>query len=138
VFIERGREALAVLRGNLDALEAGPELRIVGADAWRRSLSGLLTVDGPIGLAFVDPPYADTRNTGPSGKTARLLRRLVGGRWLRDDAVIVLHHERGVRFEPASGDRWVVADRREYGSTTISFLARAGASAGVSEVDEAR
>jgi 16S rRNA (guanine966-N2)-methyltransferase len=82
VFIERDRAVLQVLRRNLEVLRAGPQSRVAAGDAWRRSLSSLLGQDGPVGLAFVDPPYADSRDCSPKGKASRLLRRLVRGRWL--------------------------------------------------------
>lgn len=137
VFIERDRAVLQVLRRNLEALQAGPHLRVVAADAWRRSLSGLLGQDRPVGLALVDPPYADSRDCSPSGKTSRLLRRLVRGRWLTNDAVIVLHHEVAARFEPKPTDGWELVDRREYGGTAVSFLAPAGSGDAVNAADAA-
>jgi len=126
VFVERDRAALQVLRRNIDTLQADAQARVVAADAWRRSVSGLLGGVEAVGLIFVDPPYADTRDSGPSGRTARLLRRLVCSPCLTEDAVIVLHHERVVRFEAGRTDRWTPVDRREYGSTAISFVAPAG------------
>jgi 16S rRNA (guanine966-N2)-methyltransferase len=124
-FIERDRAVLKVLRRNIEALHAGPELLVVSADAWKCSAARLLGWDQPGDVVFLDPPYADTRNCGPKGKAARLLRRLVQGPCLTDEGIIVLHHEKAVRFEPDAADRWTVVDRREYGSTAISFLAPA-------------
>lgn len=137
VFIERDRTALRVLRRNLEALGAGPNLRVVAGDVWRRSLTGLLDRDRPVGLVFLDPPYADSRDYSPGGKTSRLLRRLVRGRWLTEDAVVVLHHERVVRLAPKPADRWEVVDRREYGDTAVSFLAPAGGSDDIGKADAA-
>lgn len=125
VFVERDRTVVQVLRRNLETLQAGPELRVVLADAWRRSPASLWDPEQLLGLVLVDPPYADTRDCGPRGRTARLLRRLVHGPHLTDEAIIILHHQKAVRFEPTPTDRWTVVDRREYGSTAISFLAPA-------------
>ena len=137
VFIERDRTALRVLRRNLEALGAGSDLRVVAGDVWKRSLTSLLDQDQPVGLVFLDPPYADSHDCSPRGKTSRLLRRLVRDRWLTDGAVIVLHHERVVRFAPKPADRWEVVDRREYGHTAVSFLAPAGGSDGIGKADTA-
>ena len=123
VFIERDRRALQVLQRNLSVLDACSQARAISADAWRRSLGELIADDGPFGLVLLDPPYADARDWSPGAKMPRLLRWLIRDPSLAEEAVVVLHHERVVRFEPRRGDGWVITDRREYGSTAISFLA---------------
>lgn len=55
IFIERNRQALAVLRENLDALQIGEEATVVPGSA------ALLLHDHPADIAFVDPPYERTK-----------------------------------------------------------------------------
>ncbi len=122
VFVERGRGALRVLNRNVNELEQDEPLRVVAADAWTCKLDELAG-DGPgFGVVFLDPPYRDARQTGPTGKVPRLLKRILAGDFLAADGVVVLHHERRVSFQPAATDSWALTDRREYGSTAISFL----------------
>ncbi|MHC4066826.1 MAG: RsmD family RNA methyltransferase [Planctomycetota bacterium] len=126
VFVERDGDALGVLHRNLDALQAGPGLRIVGADAWVHPLDKLRQPGDNWGVVFLDPPYRDSRDAGPGGKVAGLLMRLHRAGCVAPDGMVVLHHERGARYEPASGEGWAIdwtlADRREYGSTAVSFF----------------
>ena len=122
VFVERDRAALGVLRHNLDLLQAEPWARIVAADAWKWPVDAVGQPGEPWGLVFVDPPYRDSRDSGPGGRVSALLARLSRGAWLDSTALLVLHHERRVRYEPASGEHWALADRREYGNAAVSFF----------------
>jgi len=126
VFVERRPEALRVLRRNLDRLQAGPSLRLVGADAWTYPSDRVLPLGQSWGLIFVDPPYRDSRDSGPGGKVSCLLARLVRAGCVESDTLVVLHHERTVCYEWASACEqdpgWSIAARREYGTTAVSFF----------------
>ncbi len=126
VFVERDARVVRVLRENLDILEAEPVLHIEIADAWSCPLAGLRRDRPAFGLVFVDPPYRDARDTRPGGQVPALLDRITRGDLLSDEVVIVLHHERSVRYQPVKAGSWTVADRREYGSTAISLVIRVG------------
>jgi len=136
VFVERDRIVLGVLRRNLDRLQAEPGLRVVCGNAWTRPLDKLAEPGETWGLVFVDPPYRDSRDTGPTGKVARLLARLSGADCVDCDTVVVLHHERRIRFEPQPGDPWVLTDRRDYGTNAISFLGLVPAAAQPAAADD--
>ena len=130
VFVERDARAVRVLRRNLGALDAGQSLRLVTADAWTCSVGGLVDDGELFGLVFVDPPYVESRDVEPAGKVPRLLRRLAGSGALAPEAEIVVHHERRVSLTAEPSDGWTVADRREYGTTAISFVVLASATSG--------
>lgn len=68
VFVERGREALPVLRANIRSLGADESATVVADDVFR-----FLERPGePFDLAFADPPYG----TGDAGRLVeRFLRR---------------------------------------------------------------
>ena len=77
----------------------------------------------------MDPPYRDSRDSGPAGKVSCLLARLIRAGCVDSDALLVLHHERAVSYEWASAcglaggePGWSIADRREYGTTAVSFF----------------
>ncbi len=124
LFVEQHARAVAVLRANLLALGTGPSMRIEVRDAWTCSVSRLRSSHSGFGLVFVDPPYADARDTARDGRVPRLLDRLMTGDLLAPEVIAVLHHERAVRFEPVPGSVWVPTRRREYGHTAITYVTR--------------
>ena len=124
VFVERHAQAVGVLRDNLGALQAEPGLRVEVADVWACPAARLRHNRSPFGLVFLDPPYRDARDSAPAGRVCGLLNRIMMGGLLAEEVVVVLHHERTVRYEPSPGAAWVVARRREYGTTAISYLTR--------------
>lgn len=124
VFVERAPASLRTLRANLDALDGGPTLSIMAVNAWRCRWDSSAHPDERFGLVIVDPPYRDARDTSPAGKVPRLLARLASNAPLTDDAVLVLHHEKAVRFEESKDSAWLADDRREYGRTAITFWHR--------------
>jgi 16S rRNA (guanine966-N2)-methyltransferase len=130
VFVERHARAVGVLRQNLDALAAPPELHIEVADAWACSLAKLGQGRPAFGLVFIDPPYRDARDAMPSGRVCGLLDRIMMGGVLDERAVVVLHHERAVRYEASPAAAWTIDRRREYGTTAVSFVTRAHRPAG--------
>jgi 16S rRNA G966 N2-methylase RsmD len=98
VFVERDRTALRTLRDNLRSLRLQDVTRVIPADAWAmripeapqpRPEGGQRPAGHPprapagYGLAFVDPPYRDARD---SIRTIDLLER-VGLRLGRDGVV---------------------------------------------------
>src|SRR5689334_16825570 len=55
VLVEQGRDALAAIRDNARSLEAEGLVRVVAGKVDRV----LEKLEGPFGIVFVDPPYAD-------------------------------------------------------------------------------
>jgi 16S rRNA (guanine966-N2)-methyltransferase len=100
-FVERGREALACLRGNLEAL--GFEDRAIVVP---RSVESALPGLGPVDLAFCDPPYADD-------PWAELLGDLQAD-------LVVGHAERPIELPPG----WEELRRRTYGKARIVIARR--------------
>lgn len=120
VFFENDRRALAVLRKNLDTLQVGSEAALVATDAWRARLT---REDGvAFDLVFLDPPYADARDTSPTGPVPRLLERLA--LTAAASARVVLHHEREIAYPPRHGSGWRCEDRRRIGSHAITLFCR--------------
>ena len=104
VFIERDREALAVLRANIDRLGLADRCSVVSLDAF----DGLRAC-GDVDLLLADPPYGFTEWT-------RLLEG-VGA------STVVLESDEEIT-EPVG---WEMVRQRRYGRTFVAFL-RPGAS----------
>jgi 16S rRNA (guanine966-N2)-methyltransferase len=110
VLVEHGRDALAAIRENVNALDVADRARIVGARVER----ALEKIEGRFGIVFMDPPYADV--TTP--EFARILENAAG--LLGDQGALVLEH--------ASGDvppviAALTLDRtRHYGDTAVSLF----------------
>lgn len=120
-FLETGRRAVAVLRQNLDHLEAGPTCRLVRTDAWTAPLATPRPA-APYGLIFLDPPYRDARDVARGAKVPALLSDIFRARWADTDTIIVLHHEDRVEYQPDDRAPWTVSDRRIYGKAAITFI----------------
>jgi 16S rRNA (guanine966-N2)-methyltransferase len=110
VFVERGRGALTVLEGNLEALGIGsPAAEVRRGDALaavRSACERKETYD----LLFIDPPYAQAHKWG--GELSAVLPGL-----LRPGARIVLESDRRA---PLELDMEVERHRR-YGDTSITI-----------------
>lgn len=122
-FFERNADALAVLHANLDRLKAGPEAVVIACDVWRRppaAPSGF----APFELVFLDPPFADARDTSEGSRIVTLLARLAEAGRLAPESLLVVRHETKVRFEGTVAGVWTVDDVREIGGSGISFLVR--------------
>lgn len=108
VFVERGRGALAALRANIAALDAGDRAVVRAGEVLRvvRSLG-----EGAFDLAFADPPY-------DSDEAERLVRRFVEHPFAR--ALWVEHRS----SDPPT---WAEPVRsRRYGDTTLSLFTAPG------------
>lgn len=130
-FFESDAEALEVLRANLVALNAGPELSVVVLDAWHASLDPPVT-GSAYDLIFLDPPYCDTRDVSSSGLMHGLFERCIREQLWAADAVAVVHHEAAVTYPESFASGCHVIERRRYGSTAVTFF---GMNASAAEPD---
>jgi 16S rRNA (guanine966-N2)-methyltransferase len=110
VFIERDREALVILRKNVEALGEGARAHIVPGDATQPLGAG-----SSCALAFLDPPYH-------SGLAAPALGALAARGWLAPDALAVV--ETAAREELAPPAGFILLDERIYGAARLVFLRR--------------
>jgi 16S rRNA (guanine966-N2)-methyltransferase len=112
-FVERGREAVAALRDNLERTRLSSQARIIAGDA----IAFLEADDGaPWDLGFLDPPYVQDAILAPL--------RLLSGRLAPSGMVIVKHFWRTPVPEP--GGLQVTRVRR-FGETSLTFLQGPGA-----------
>jgi 16S rRNA (guanine966-N2)-methyltransferase len=108
-FVEAHGPALAALRANVAALEAGEGVRVLRGDA----VAVATTLDaGAFDIAFADPPYASD-----------VAERLVA-RWRVAPFAHVFALEHAARAPlPVDG---LDADTRRYGDTALTFLRATG------------
>jgi 16S rRNA (guanine966-N2)-methyltransferase len=111
VFVESGSRVLPVLRANVAAVGL-PGARVVAG-------SVPTVVAGPAAARFdlvlADPPYATAVE-----EVLGVLRALVAGRWLADDAVVVV--ERSSREEPWEWPTPLAGLReRRYGEALLRY-----------------
>ncbi len=111
-FLEKDKDALALLRQNAAELDASARVQILRADATRPG-----RLRDAAGVAFLDPPYG--QNLGPPTLTAL---REAGG--LLEGAVIVIEIGAKETFNPPSGFR--PFDERRYGTAKLVFLLHEG------------
>jgi 16S rRNA (guanine966-N2)-methyltransferase len=116
VFIENDREALKVLRRNVE--EISPEARVVAAGA-ERAVPGLCASGGAFDVAFFDPPYEN------AAEALALAERWAGEGLLADGGIFILEH--AWKHPPDTTVRSLVLyDERRYGETVLSFFRKSG------------
>jgi 16S rRNA (guanine966-N2)-methyltransferase len=111
-FVERGRDALAAVRHNLERTGLAGEASVHGGDVLR-FLNGAQGM-APFDLAFLDPPYAERAILAPLERLVPLLSP--------DAGVVVKHFWRTPVPVP---DGMAVWRERRFGETALTFLVRA-------------
>jgi len=108
VFIEQDREALAILRKNVEVLGEGARARVIPGDATRppRATSACAVV-------FLDPPYR-------SGFAGPALAALADAGWLAPKALAVVELAAREHFAPPAGV--TLLEERVYGAARLVFL----------------
>jgi 16S rRNA (guanine966-N2)-methyltransferase len=108
-FIDQGKVALGVIRGNLRELGLEPRATVLAGDAV--SLAARHVPAAPWQLVFVDPPYR-------SDLAVRAVSALAN---LAPEAVIVIEHDRR-NAPPETLGSLLRTDERRYGDTMVSFF----------------
>jgi 16S rRNA (guanine966-N2)-methyltransferase len=112
VLVEQGRDAVAAIRANARVLEAERAVTIVAAKVER----ALDRLDGPFGIVFVDPPYADVRTPAFAPLLGRVAELVTPG------GALVLEH---ASIDPPPEVGGLTIDRsRKHGDTTLSLYVR--------------
>lgn len=112
VLVEQGKDALAAIQKNVKALDAVREAKVFASRVDR----ALEKLDGPFGLVFLDPPYADV----PTPAFAEILARTA--HLVAEGGVLVLEHASPDAPPEIPG---LTLDRsRRHGDTTLTLYAR--------------
>lgn len=108
-FVENNRQALSLLRANLEHTHLGEHARVLAREA-SRALAGLARAGCRFDLILADPPY----DFLPQPWLARLTPLC------NPDTLVVYQHGPGAILE-APGFR--IVKQRRYGDTVLTFLA---------------
>ena len=119
-FVETAREALAALEENLARSRLGERAEVLRKDAL--TVAPKLAAEAPFDLVLIDPPYPLLHER--LARFLGLLEELANGPATTPGSLIVLQHDSRTPLPAAVGPLRVL-DRRDYGGTALSFLARA-------------
>ena len=109
VLVEHGRDAVATIRQNARVLGAEKLVKLFETKVDR----ALARVEGPFGIVFLDPPYADV----PSPAFARILAAAAG--LIDAGGALILEHASADAPPPIPG---LEVDRsRRHGDTTLTL-----------------
>jgi 16S rRNA (guanine966-N2)-methyltransferase len=112
VFVEQGKGALTILRGNVKALGLKSRVWVLPLAA-KRGLAVLGEKEEAFDLIFMDPPYGK----GLVGKTLEeIARRGI----ITSSGTIVAEHSPREELLPPPG--LVLSQQRRYGDTSLSFF----------------
>ena len=109
VLVEQARDAVSVIRENAAALGAQAEIRLFDAKVER----ALAKIEGPFGVVFLDPPYADVVTPAFAEVLAAAALLLAPG------GALVLEH--GSSDEPPPIEGLDLDRSRKYGDTTLTL-----------------
>ena len=123
-WVESGKNALRVLRDNVQALGVPPAAgRVLASDVFK--LLGFPCAGEGFDLALADPPYAEAKE---GGWQAKLAERLATNGWVKPGGVFVFETEG--RDSPPALSGWRLARDKTYGSTRVLIWVRESAANG--------
>ena len=112
VFVEQGKGALTILRGNVKALGLRSRVWVLPLTV-KRGIAILREKEEAFDLIFMDPPYGK----GLIGKT---LKEIAGRGIITSTGVIVAEHSPREEILPPLA--LVLSQQRRYGDTALSFF----------------
>jgi 16S rRNA (guanine(966)-N(2))-methyltransferase RsmD len=113
LFVERGRQALRLIKKNLSQCGMEGQSEILPKDAYRSI--GILKQRGKsFDLILMDPPYEQ-------GLIQKALKKLDSEKIYHKDSILVIEHDRREPLPDVTG-RWDLIRQRRIGDTVVSFL----------------
>lgn len=109
LFIEETAEGRGLIRTNVEAFGLQGRTKIFRRDAASLGKAGTIA---PFNLVFADPPYG-------KGLAERAIAEAIAGGWLLPNALVIVEEAASSPFNPPA--ELSVADRRDYGDTTVTF-----------------
>lgn len=113
VFVEKSREALGVIKRNIQTSTLETQAQVIKWDI-AKNLNCLRRIPLRYDLVFMDPPY--NRELVKKG-----LRSLYLSDCLKQEACIVVEHSASEPV-PENTMKFDISDQRQYGKTLVTFL----------------
>ena len=118
-FAERDRAVLQRLRRNIEIVGAQGRCLVWAGDVAKDLPTWLADLDGPVDIAFVDPPYAQVRRWGWPEAAKRIFAPL--GERLSAGGLVVLRAPTDAPMPERIGPL-AVERRRQYGNMLVTLL----------------
>ena len=115
-FVEKDQKIADILRKNIEKAGLAACSKVIKADAFK---IGAPVAENKYDLVFVDPPYAQTAQTGENSPLGKLMN-ILADQVTSGGFVIVRTHE-DVHL-PDKYSRFTVIERRQWGTMTIAIL----------------
>lgn len=113
LFVERGRQAIRLIKKNLSQFGMEEHSEIIPKDV-NRAIGILKERGESFDLILMDPPYE-------KGLIQKTLGKLSSCEIYHEDSILVIEHDRRERL-PDRIDGWNLTRQRRIGDTIISFL----------------
>lgn len=120
-FADRDGRVLERLKRNIDALGAAERCTVWRGDVAARLARWLEGIDGPLDLAFVDPPYALARRWRWPAAERKIFAPLAES--LAEDGLVVLRTPAGLTLPERIAELSPVRTRK-YGGMAVALLAK--------------
>jgi 16S rRNA (guanine(966)-N(2))-methyltransferase RsmD len=121
---ERDRHVVNRLRRNIAALGAQDRCEVWAGDVEKRLAGWLASLEAPVDVVFLDPPFAASQRWDLAEMTTSLFEPIAGS--LAPDGIVVLRMGPKVEIPDRVGPLEVVR-RRQSGSMSLFFLQLPGA-----------
>jgi 16S rRNA (guanine966-N2)-methyltransferase len=119
-FVERDPKTVAILERNIEKAGFVQNSKVVTTDAFRVA-PAVGTGEDDYNLIFVDPPYADSMDTGGDSPLADLLDLWVDQ--VTADGIAVIRTSKEVTLLKQYG-RFRTEERREWGTMAVTILTK--------------
>ncbi|MEW6672588.1 MAG: 16S rRNA (guanine(966)-N(2))-methyltransferase RsmD [Thermodesulfobacteriota bacterium] len=113
VFIEKSKEALSVIKRNIQAGKLDRQAQVIRWDV-TKNLNCLRRIAFRYDLVFMDPPYN-------RDMVQKALRSLYYGDCLNRGGWVVVEHSASEPI-PENISEFAISDQRKYGKTLVTFL----------------
>ena len=119
-FVEKDPKIIATLKTNIEKAGFVQNSKVIRTDAFRVA-PAVGTGEDDYNLVFVDPPYADSMNTGTDSPLSDLLDLWVDQ--VAADGIVVVRTTKEVTLLDQYG-RFRTEERREWGTMAVTILTK--------------
>ena len=119
-FVEKDAKTVATLERNIEKAGFVQNSKVIRTDAFRVA-PAVGTGEDDYNLIFVDPPYADSMNTGADSPLAGLLDLWIDQ--VTADGIVVVRTSKEVTLLDRYG-RFQTEERREWGTMAVTILTK--------------